>query len=383
MQKDEQLRRRDPKAHTAMLLGRREREYRQHQQPAPSHNLPPVASFYPMKSTQHLRWDAPMIATGDMLHPPSIAPDGTFGTGSMVYTHSVVDPSAALSTSLDEPKTGPLPSSNTHRRLSGTPEFTTHDLQKHIENSTTFQSKEVPQLEVALGEAIGRIFRGGSLDGSVARKDLLPGTLRKATRKDFQAIISRKCYEKSYEQIPDALCLSYARQLRSFVDQKAKTEEEYRHLASELKLLLDKESVHPTVLIKVLDDKLRSPKPDPPTDVAVGGHVQPDSNLSGQREQIDGQTKDIPPAASRRLGHHISGSGPINGVDGEQTAMNRKKTGSEEVRGGPKRSAPADEEHLRKKAKRATTTTTNQISGMKKTFDDLLSREAARPRGRS
>lgn len=112
MQKDEQLRRRDPKAHTAMILGRKERDLRSFQQHAPTHSLPPSAYVYPMTSTQSVCWDAPMIATGDMLRPPSTAPDAASGTGTMLYAPLIANPSAAVSPNLDQPQNGSLPHSN-------------------------------------------------------------------------------------------------------------------------------------------------------------------------------------------------------------------------------------------------------------------------------
>ena len=280
---------------------------------APSHSLPPAASPYPMTSTQPVRWDAPMVATGDMLLAPSTAPDAASDIGSMLYTPLVENPRAIISPNLDQPEPEPLAASNSEAgkgssvsapkqtrpsfvasRLSRTPESTSQDLQKQIEESITLlYNNRVPELEEALGEAIGNLFSDGSLDGSPINKGLVPKALQKATREDFHAIISKKCLENKYEQIPDSLrtSYSYARQLQNFIVQKAKTEEEHRHLASGLRQLLDNESVSPIILLKVLEDKLRPVKPDPPTDVAVGEQAQPNISSNGQPEQVDGQTK--------------------------------------------------------------------------------------------
>lgn len=341
-----------------------------------------------------------MIATGDMLLPPSTAPDAASDTGSMLYTPLVANPRVIIPPNLDQPKPGPLASSNSEAgkgasvsapkqtrpsfvasRLSRTPELTSHDLQKQIENSiTSLYNNRVPELEEALGEAIGNLFSDGSLDGSPINKGLVPKALRKATREDFQAIISKKCLENKYEQISDSLRTSYARQLRNFVVQKAKTEEEHHHLASGLRQLLDNESVSPLILLKVLEDKVRPVKPDPPTDVVVGEPVQPNQSSNGQPEQIDGQMKRATPAAEQKSDHHRSGSGPISGVNSHKTEMNGNMNESKESKGRRKRSVPAHEEHMRKKAKRASAHTPSSASeAMRKTFEGLLSREASRP----
>ncbi len=398
MQKDEQLRRRNPKAHTAMILGRREKDLRQFQNHAPSHSLLPVASAYPMTSTQPVRWDAPMIATGDMLLPPSTAPNAASGTENMLYAPLPANPNAAIPQNMDQPNPGSLASSLeagkgasisapkqmqtsfAAPRLSRSPEFTSHDLQKHMEESITFLSNnQVPELEEALGEAVGNLFGNGSLNGSPMTKGLAKA-LQKATREDFQAIISQKCLENKYGQIPDPLRTSYARELRSFIIQKAKSEEEYRHLASGLRLLLDKESVSPKILLKVLGDKLRPVKPDPPPDVVAGGQAQPKNNNNGQPQQTDGQTKRATPAVEQKSDHHTSVSIPISGVNSHKTEMNRKMNESKESKEGRKHSITADEEQSRKKAKRAPAYTPYFASSeaMRKTFDGLLSREANR-----
>ena len=389
MQKDEQLRRRDPKAYCAMILERKEKELRPFRQ-APTHSLPSATAVYPATGSQPVRWDAPMLATGEMLRPPSTAPNAASGTGSMLDIPRVLTNNAAVSTTLDQPRPRPLsPSSPTAGKgtsinglnqmkpivepqfRSKTPEFTSHDLQKHIEDSITFLAKNhISQLEEALGEAIGNLFRDGPSDGSVINKGLVPKAMRKATREDFQAIISRKCLENKYEQIPESLRLKYARQLRGFIVQKAKTEEEHRRLASKVKLLLDNESVNPEILLKVMGDTLRPVKP---TEVEVIGQNQPDTNVDGLPEHVEA-TKKALPAAEQRVDRHESESGPINGVNNHETKLN----GSKEKKGGRKRSVPADEEHSRKKAKRASAPATNFAESNHKMFTNLLNRETAR-----
>ena len=192
MQRDEQLRRRDLKAYTEMILGRREREARHMQQHAPSHSLPPAAL---LSSTQPC-WQTPMIATPDMLLPPSTAPTTTSGTRSMLPTPSFAKPSAASLPNLDQPESGPSPTTESTagtgasvpapnqtnpsfvvpRRLSGTPELTSHDLQKHIEESITVSSNdEASQPEEAVAEVIGNLSDG--------RKRSIPVDDKEHTRK--------------------------------------------------------------------------------------------------------------------------------------------------------------------------------------------------------
>lgn len=394
--KDAELSRRDPAAHNALVYQRREEEIRKLRQHVASFPQKSGTSTHPPYSTQSLRCDTALIATGDMLLPPSTAPTA----GPLLYAPMAANPSSAVLPSLDQPHF-PLPAIDSEagtgasipaskhrrstlvapRRLSGTPEFTSHDLQNHIEDSITFLSEnQTPHLEEVLREAIDNLFGNGSLDGSPINKGWVPKALQKATCEDFQAIISRKCLENKYEQIPDSLQLSYARGLRTFIVKRAKSEEELHRLAAGVKHLLDEESVNPKILLKVLGDKIRHVKPDPPTDVVAGGQIQSEEMVSVQPEQTDGQTKKAIPAAEQNSGHHKSGSGPMSGDNVHKADTKGKRNGSKQKKGGRKRSLLADDEHASKRAKRAPAVTPHFASSesMKKTFENLLSREAAR-----
>lgn len=228
MQKDEQLRRRDPKAYMALILGRREREARHIQRYAPSHSLPAAALVSPITSTQPC-WNSPMIATADMLLPPSTAPTATSGTGILLHTPSFANPSAAASPNLHRPESGPLPTAESKmpkgasvpapnqtktkpvgpRRLSRTPEFTSHDLQKHVEESITLLSNDTAlQPEEAVREAIGNL-PGDERKRSMPVDELdkeehmrkkakqtpaaMPGTMNfEAMKKTFDDLLSRE-----------------------------------------------------------------------------------------------------------------------------------------------------------------------------------------------
>lgn len=406
MQIEERLRRRDPKAHTAMILERRERDTRPLQQYAPLHDPPPTAFVSSMTGTQQVRWDAPMIATGDMLRPPPTASDPTLGTGIMLDAPTNANSSSIISPNPDRPQSGFLSLTTTRAgkaasvpaseeaqsglvapgRLIGIPKFTTHDLQNHIDNSVTFSANNrVAQLEEALGEAISNLFGEGALERSINNKGLVPKALQKSTREEFQAIISRKCLENNYGHVDESLRLSYARDLRTFIVQKAKNEEEHRHLASGLKNLLDKQSISPKTLLKVLGDKLRPSKPDPSTDNAAGHQILPDHTVSGQLEQKDGPTERTTTAAGPESSFQKSGSGPVSSINGHKTGMNELMDGSTDTRGGRKRSAAAHHEHPKKKVKSAVAPTPNSSppKTMEKNFTNLRRRKAARAaRGR-
>lgn len=406
MQKEERLRRRDPKAHTAMILERRERGTRPLQQYATLHNPPPTASVDPMTSTQQVRWDAPMIATGDMLRPPPAASNPILGGGIMLDAPTNANSSSVISPNPDQPQSGSLSPTITRAgkaasiptseqtqsglvapgRLIGTPKFTTQDLQNHIDNSVTFSpNNQVAQPEEALAKAIGDLFGEGPLERSLNHKGFVPKALRKATREEFQAMISRKCSENKYGHVDESLRPSYAHELRTFIVRKAKNEEEHRHLASGLKNLLDKQSINPKTLLKVLGDKLRTSKPDPCTDNAVGRQILPDHTVSGQLEEMDEQAERTSTAAEPESGFQKSGSGRVSSINGHRTGMNELMDGSTDSRGGRKRSAAADHEHPKKKVKSALAPTPNSSSPktMERNFANLLRREAARAtRGR-
>ena len=403
MQKEEQMRRRNPKAHTAMVLARREKDLRSLQQNAPLHISTSPAYVNPMNSTQRVRWDAPMIATGEMLRLPSTAPDFTLGTESMLDALLVINHGEALSTNLDEPESGPLSSTSGTgegtsvaapkqtqssldvQRLSGTTKFTAHDLQNHIDKSITGVADDhFARQEEALGKELRELLGEGSLDGSQIHKRRVPKELQNATQQEFQAIISRKCSENKYERVADPPGQSYARELRDFIVQKAKSEEEYRHLASKLKHLLEEKSTDPEILLKVLSDTLRPPKLDARTNNVERGRVQPDDTVSGQPGPIHGLTETATGATEHGLSHHETGSGSLNGFNSHEKRKtestgprlklvrpsNGMVNGFQENKGGRKRSASADDEHPKKKMKPASAT--------EKIFVDLLRREAAR-----
>lgn len=399
-----QLRSRDPKAHAAMILRQRESDLQQIQQQVPPRGLLSAAILHPMAQNEGIRWDAPLIATRDMLCPPSTAPDATLGARIMPhtpYTPLVASPSIVASSNMDPPVPRPLSSSSLEtgrdastsapkqiqtsvvipQRPKGTDKLTTHDLQNEVDESITYLSKyQATELEEALGEAIGDLFGKELLNENLVGKKLVPRALRKATREEFQAILSRKCLDTA-----DSLRLSYARELRGYVFRKAKTQEEYGRLVSGLKLLLDKESISPKILLKVLGDKLRPVKPDAPPDIVVGRQDQPDRETSGHPDRVQGETESTVPTSEDQSGHQRAGSGPTNGINGHKAEMNGARNQSKEKKRGRKRSVSADEEQ-RKKAKHVPAPAPNIHSSetMENTFEKLLSREAARSsRGRS
>ncbi len=399
MRQKEQLRRRDPKAHTAMILGQREKDLRQLQELVASRSLPPAPIIHPLLSTQPVRWDGPMIATGDMLRPPSTAPaaaNTAVGNGNMMSPPSVTSPCVAVSQNPDQAEFGPSSSTSetgddtfapspkqiqaslvAPQRHCGTPEFTTHDLQNHVDNSITYQSNnKARQLDGSLREAIGNLFG----DGSLISKGLVPKALQKATRGEFQAIISRKCLENKYDFMAGSHPSSYARDLNEFIVMKAKTEKEYSDLTLGLTRLLDEKSVSPEILLEIFGDMLRQATLDAPIDGVETRSIDLDRSIRGQPDQLDEQTQNAPLTGKQKSGHHKTGSGHINGVDGDKTEMNGMMNVSKGNTTGRKRDLSAEEEHTRKKVKRTPAPTPNfSFPGeMEKTFEDLLSRESAR-----
>ena len=367
MQKEEQMRRRNPKAHTATILARKEKDLRSLQNKnTPLHIPTPTASVNPINSTQQVRWDTPMIATGEMLRLPSTAPHVTLGTESMLDASLITDQGETLSTNLDELRSGSLSSTSgigegtsipapkhtqssldVHQRLSGTPKLTAHDLQNHIDKSiTTDADTQIARQEEALSKEVRKVLGKGSSGGSQTHNGRIPKELQKATRQEFQAIISKTCSPG----------LSHARGLQDFIVQKAKSEEEYRYLASEAKRLLEEESFNPKILLKVLSDISRLPKLDAPTNNVEGAQVQPNDTVNGPPGPIHGPTQTNSGATEHGPGHHENGSGSLNDI--------------QENKGGRKRGAPADHEHPTKKVKATPVT--------EKIFVDLLRREAAR-----
>ena len=404
MQKAEQMRRRNPKVPTTMILTRRETDLPSSKQNAPLHNPTPPVSLSPTNSTHQVRWDAPMIATGEMLRLPSSAPDVTLRTESMLDAPSVINHGEGMSINLDEPESGPSSSTpgtgggtsvsalkqtesslDVSQRLSGTTEFTAHDLQNHIDKSiTSVAIDQIARQEEALGKAVRDILGEGSVNGSQPHKVQVPKALQKATRQQFKAIISRKGSENEYKHVADPPGLSYARELRDFIVQKAKSEEEYRRLASRLTHLLEEESTNPKMLLKVLTDTLRPPKVDTPTNNVEGSRVQPNDTVNGQPGPIHGRTETATGATEHGLGHQETGSGSLDDFNSHEQQKiesigpslklvppsNGMANSSQENKGERKRSGSADHERPKKKVKPA--------PAHEKMFLGLLRREAAR-----
>ena len=99
MKRDEQLRRRNPKAHSAMILERKEREYRPFQHTS-AHNLSSADIDSSLAST--------MTATGVIPPPPSTAPNAATSDGSMIS--SLADPIQPTIVNIHQPRTESLPS---------------------------------------------------------------------------------------------------------------------------------------------------------------------------------------------------------------------------------------------------------------------------------
>ena len=145
MQKEEQLRRRDPKAHTVLISGRRERGLRQSQHVS-LHSMPPVVG------TQQVRYGAPVVDIVDMPCATSMAPDATPGVESVLKSPIVASCSVAETRNPNQSKSELLSSSTsetgqgasmqssfvTPQHASGTSQFTTHDLQRQIDGFNLF-----------------------------------------------------------------------------------------------------------------------------------------------------------------------------------------------------------------------------------------------------
>ena len=120
MQRDEQLRRRNPKAHVAMILERKEKEYRPFQHTS-AHNLSSADIDSSMTSTQPVCRHGPMTATVDMLPPPSTAPNTATGNGNMIWAPSSTDPIQPAITNIHLPRTESLPYSASAKEDNDTP----------------------------------------------------------------------------------------------------------------------------------------------------------------------------------------------------------------------------------------------------------------------
>ena len=119
MQRNEQLRRRNPKAHNAMIVEQREREPRPFQHTS-AHNLPSADIDPSMAGTQPVS-RYPMTAIGDMLPPPSTAPNAATGNGSMILAPSITEPIQPAITNIHLPRSESLPQSGSAKEDNDTP----------------------------------------------------------------------------------------------------------------------------------------------------------------------------------------------------------------------------------------------------------------------
>ena len=361
LQKVERLRRRDTKAYMAMILERKERDLRQVQNDIALPSLPPTADVHPTASIQRDRSDAPMIASENILRPPSTALDATIGSESTLNPPSIAG--------FDSPQ-----------GFSGTSRFSTLDLQNHVEGSVTLFQNRVSRLEEGLKGAIVNLFGNGPMDWSSANEGLIvPKAMYKATHESFEKIISRKCSENQYEYVPDSVRSLHASALQKYIIQKAKTMMEYVHLVSEVKRLLDMESIHPSILLDILGSQQGSANLDGPLHVLANGEVHLDETSSRQADLPDQSASSASPAIKRNLKSFEYEPGHINGVDGHKAESNGMPNGVKEKKRGRERSVSADDGPTSKKPKHAPQSTNNPFAEtMEETFGRLLSREAAR-----
>ena len=120
MQRNEQLRRRNPKAHNAMTVEQRERDFRPFQHTS-AHNLPSADIDPSMAGTQPIWGHGPMTAIGDMLPPPSTAPNAATGNGSMILAPSITESIQPAITNIHLPRTESLPHADSAKEDNNTP----------------------------------------------------------------------------------------------------------------------------------------------------------------------------------------------------------------------------------------------------------------------
>ena len=327
MQKDEQLRRRDPKAYMARVEQRREANLRNILQAKRLANGPSNLLWKSSLGSQPAGWHQ-MIPGMDASHPSSTALAGmgllsstgpVIGadvgsmppppTGSNKGTTANSRDEQFLSTraaavhtenwshaSTSLPDEHGFPSSSDRSGLDKTQtEPTSKSLDKQLldrqmvtpDSSPAASENADAETIDALAKEVTELFRltESSSFVPVAKKGGIPKAMQEAAGSDFCAIMARKGLENKRIALSETLRTLYALDLHQRILLRSPNEDEYRRLVTGVKKLLDREEVKPMHLLQAAINKLPSPNRD--TDDAQQGDV----SQSHHKTDTDGEKR--------------------------------------------------------------------------------------------
>ena len=368
MQRDQQLRRRDPAKYLAMIERRKhavvhrvpqatrltstprsQKASLTNSQPTGRHNKvagpdsplrpSPVASSsqFDMKDTASssitppqgtcARDMPPPAAPGSRAAPTSGAISTPASTLHMIYTSDVATPSG-----LHNRSSSAGPSNWTASNLPLGPECPDKallDRQLLVpDSSPTVSGSGDAEILNALNNEVGNLFRhtNAPLDQSVNERAGMSARIRDIAKEDFYAAMSAKGLRNPILALADAARKLYAQELSHIIFEMSSDEAEYRRLVAGVKQLLERDEVKPKHLVKVMMGKHNSvigpSAMNPLLDVSKGiqmkmaeaGRVQ----ASGEARRDGNWTETVAPMLSHSASSSSPETSPATGKAGQR-----------------------------------------------------------------
>ena len=300
MQKDEQLRRRDPVKYFAMIERRKQTLIHQVQQAtrvpttprskqasvvstqqAGEHNkiadpdstlqlIPvPSPSHLPAKDKASSSIAPPRGTCAEEMPPPAAA--NPHVTPTLRVERSISTPASTLHM---KSKSGVATSPDAHTRSSSAdpssltishPALAPGSLDKQLLDrqllvpapSPTAAGDGDAEILDALNSAIANLFgrTNASSDESLIEKEVMSETVQDTAKEDFYAAMSAKGMRNPILALADAARKLYAQELSHIISEMSSNEAEYRRLVAGVKVLLERDEVKPKHLVKVMMEK--------------------------------------------------------------------------------------------------------------------------------
>ena len=298
MQKDEQLKRRDPVKYFAMIEQRKQGLIHQVKQatrvpttpesqqasamsiqPASGHDkvagpdsplqliADPSASHLPTKDSASSSITPPRGTNAENMPPPTAASD-SYLTPALRVGRAISTPASTLHM---KSKTGAATSSDTHTRSSSTgpsnwtashPALAPECLDKQLLDRQLLvpdpsSGDGDAEILYALNNAVANLFRDTSASSheSPHERGAMSETIQDIAKKDFYAAMSAKGLRNPILVLAEAARKLYAQELSHIIFEMSRNEAEYRHLVAGVKELLERDEVKPKHLVKVMMEK--------------------------------------------------------------------------------------------------------------------------------
>ncbi len=301
MQKDEQLRRRDPVKYFAMIEQRRQALIHQVQQatrvpttpgsqqasamsnqPASSHDkvagpdsplqliAVPLASHLPTKDMAPSSIAPPRGTSAETMPPPTAASDSHV-TPALRVERAISTPASTLHM---KSTSGTATSSDAHTRSSSAspsswtashPALAPECLDKQLldrqllvpDPSPTASGDGDAEILYALKNAVENLFRhtSASPHEPLNERGAISETIQGIAKEDFYAAMSAKGLRNPIRALADAARKLYAQELSHIIFEMSRNEAEYRQLVAGVKKLLERDEVKPKHLVKVMMEK--------------------------------------------------------------------------------------------------------------------------------